>query len=129
MGGEIDNPSYEQVSTGETGHAEIVKIEFNSDKKDFEDVLILFFETHDFTQIGGVGPDIGDQYRSEIFYVSEKQKEIAAKLIGILTDKGYKVSTKLTPASKFWDADASHQDYYYRTGGNPYCHIYKKIFD
>ena len=129
MGGTKNNPTYEQVCTGTTGHAEIVKVEFNADKKDFEDVLKLFFETHDFTQVGGVGPDIGDQYRSEIFYTSEKQREVAEKLIKILSDKGYKVSSKLTPASKFWKADASHQDYYFRTGGNPYCHIYKKIFD
>ncbi len=128
MGGDKENPTYEQVCTGTTGHAEIVKVEFNTEKSDFEDVLKLFFETHDFTQIGGVGPDIGDQYRSEIFYTSDEQKQIAEKLIKELTNKGYKVSTKITPASKFWEADATHQNYYYRTGGSPYCHIYKKIF-
>ena len=128
MGGNTKSPTYEQVCSGNTGHAEIVRVEFDANKKDFEDVLKLFFETHDFTQVGGVGPDIGDQYRSEIFYTSDKQKQIAEKLIKILTQKGYKVSTKLTSASEFWEADASHQDYYYRTGGNPYCHIYKKIF-
>ncbi len=128
-GGKTENPTYEDVCTGNTGHAEVVKVDFDADKKNFEDVLKLFFETHDFTQIGGVGPDIGDQYRSEIFYISNEHKIIAEKLINNLTEKGFKVATKLTPYSKFWKAEKKHQDYYYNTGGSPYCHIYKKIFD
>jgi peptide methionine sulfoxide reductase msrA/msrB len=128
MGGEKENPTYEEVYTGTTGHAEVVEVTFNADKSDFEDVTILFFETHDFTQIGGVGPDIGDQYRSEVFYLNENQKEIAESLISKLKEKSYSPSTKITKASKFWEAEKHHQDYYYRTGGNPYCHIYKKIF-
>ena len=128
MGGNTENPTYEQICTGTTGHAEIVKVEFKPGTHNYEKILIDFFETHDFTQIGGVGPDIGDQYRSEIFYTTEEQKQVALKLTKILTDKGYKVSTKITPASKYWEADLSHQNYYYRVGGTPYCHVYKKIF-
>lgn len=128
IGGEKDKPTYEEVLTGTTKHAEAVEVVFDSNKSDFEDVAKLFFETHDFTQIGGVGPDIGNQYRSEIFYLTETQKIISKNLIKILKEKGYKVSTKITKASKFWEAEGYHQDYYYKSGGNPYCHIYKKIF-
>lgn len=128
IGGEKDNPTYEEICAGTTKHAEAVEVVFNTDKSDFKDVAREFFETHDFTQVGGVGPDIGSQYRSEIFYLNEKQREVSEKLISILQDKGYNVSTKITEASKFWDAEGYHQDYYYKSGGNPYCHIYKKIF-
>ena len=128
IGGEKENPTYEEICTGTTKHAEAVEVVFNTEKSDFEDVAKLFFETHDFTQIGGVGPDIGDQYRSEIFYLNDKQKEVAEKLLKILSEKGYKVSTRITKATKFWEAEGYHQDYYYKTRGNPYCHIYKKIF-
>jgi peptide methionine sulfoxide reductase msrA/msrB len=78
--------------------------------------------------VNGQGPDIGEQYRTEIFYTSEKQKDIAEKLIKILKDKGYDVATKLTPASEFYPAEEYHQDYYEKTGKTPYCHVYKKIF-
>jgi len=128
IGGENDSPTYEEISTGTTKHAEAVLVVFDAEKTDYESVARDFFETHDFTQVGGVGPDIGNQYRSEIFYLNDKQKEVSEKLISILKEKGYNVSTKITKASKFWDAEGYHQDYYYKSGGNPYCHIYKKIF-
>ena len=88
----------------------------------------LFFETHDFTQVGGQGPDIGDQYRSVIFYTSPEQKAVAEKYLKILTEKGFKVATKLQPADEFWKAEDYHQEYYDKKNGTPYCHIYKKIF-
>ncbi len=88
----------------------------------------MFFETHDFTQVGGQGPDIGDQYRSVIFYNSDEQRHIAEKYMGILKEKGYKVATTIEPASTFWEAEDYHQQYYDKKQGTPYCHIYRKIF-
>ncbi len=127
-GGHTSNPSYEDVCSGTTGHAEALEVVFNPVRVSYEDLARLFFETHDPTQINGQGPDIGEQYRSEIFYLDEHQKEAAQKLIDILKSKGYKVVTRLTPASKFWKAENYHQDYYDKKHGTPYCHIYRKKF-
>jgi peptide methionine sulfoxide reductase msrA/msrB len=88
----------------------------------------LYYETHDFEQVGGQGPDIGDQYRSVIFYTSEAQKKMAEKYMNILKTKGYKVATILRPAPEFWKAEDYHQEYYEKKHGTPYCHIYRKIF-
>lgn len=128
MGGTLDHPSYPQVKTGTTGHVETVKVVFDPARVSFEEVLRLYFETHDFTQVGGQGPDIGSQYRSVIFYADEAQKAIARKLIGELESKGYKVATALEPATTFWIGEDYHQQYYDRKGEKPYCHIYRKIF-
>jgi len=128
MGGHTNNPTYREVCSGSTGHAETTEVLFDNSKSSYEDMVKLFFETHDFTQVGGQGPDIGDQYRSVIFYTTDVQKQIAEKYIGILTDKGYKVSTKLEKAPKFWAAEDYHQEYYDKKQGTPYCHIYRKIF-
>lgn len=127
-GGHVKNPTYEQVCTGKTGHAEAVEVIFDPSKTDYETLLKLYFETHDFTQIGGQGPDIGDQYRSVIFYVDDKQKATAEKLIRVLEGKNYKVATQLEKAGVFYPAESYHQDYYSKTGGNPYCHIKRKVF-
>ena len=128
IGGKKDNPSYEEVKAHLTGHAEAVKIVFNNEETDYETVLRLFFEIHDPTQEDGQGPDLGEQYRSEIFYIDQRQKEIAEKLIKILCQKGYSVVTGLTPATTFWPAEDYHQDYYNRKGTLPYCHGYTKRF-
>ncbi len=128
IGGAKENPTYEEVCSHTTGHAEAVLVEFNPEIISYHKLTKLFFETHNFTQIDGQGPDIGEQYRSEIFYFSEKQKSIAQELIAILTKKGYFVATKLTKASKFWNAEEKHQNYYEKTGGTPYCHIKRSIF-
>jgi len=127
-GGNVDNPTYEQVCSDTTGHAEVVKVIFDKEKTSFRKILKVFFETHDFTQVNRQGPDIGSQYRSEIFYFNEEQKETAEKVIKILEDKGYKVATKLTKKSNYFKAENYHQDYYNKKGGTPYCHIRKKIF-
>ena len=82
----------------------------------------------DLTQTDGQGPDLGDQYRSVVFYQSKEQKEIAEKLIQQLNEKGYKVATKLIQASDFYPAENYHQDYYVKTGKQPYCHRYTKRF-
>jgi len=128
MGGKTSNPSYREVCSGETGHAETTEVKFDSSKTSFDELVKLFFETHDFTQEGGQGPDIGDQYRSVIFYNSEEQKNTAQKYIDILTQKGFKVATELQKAPKFWSAEDYHQAYYDKKHGTPYCHIYRKIF-
>ena len=128
MGGHTKNPTYKEVCTGETGHAETTKVVYDNSKTSYEDMIKLYFETHDFTQVGGQGPDIGDQYRSVIFYTSDEQKHLAEKYMGILTNKGYKVATILKPAPEFWKAEDYHQEYYAKNHGTPYCHIYRKIF-
>ena len=127
-GGHVKNPSYQEVCTGTTGHAEAVKIIYDPNKTSYDKLVRLFLEIHDPTQVGGQGPDIGDQYRSEIFYLNNEQKIIAEKNIKILKDKGIKVVTAVTPASEFYPAEAYHQDYYFKNGKLPYCHIYTKRF-
>ena len=127
-GGSVKNPSYKEVCTGRTGHAEAVKIIFDPVKTSYETLLKLFMEIHDPTQMGGQGPDIGDQYRSEIFYLNDDQRKIAEKNIAVLKSKGYKVVTALTAASEFYDAETYHQDYYFSNGKTPYCHGYTKRF-
>jgi methionine-S-sulfoxide reductase len=101
---------------------------FNPDETSFEELLKLYYETHDFEQIGGQGPDIGEQYQSVVFYIDEEQKLIVEKYKDILTGMGYKVATQLRPATTFWEAEDYHQQYYDKKNGIPYCHTYKKIF-
>jgi peptide methionine sulfoxide reductase msrA/msrB len=127
-GGTVKNPTYQQVCTGTTGHAEAVKIVYDPNKTSYEKLLKMFLEIHDPTQVGGQGPDIGDQYRSEIFYMNEEQKKIAEKDINLLKSKGFKVATEVTKASEFYPAEAYHQDYYFKNGKLPYCHAYTKRF-
>lgn len=127
-GGHVKNPSYREVCTGNTGHAETVKVTYDMQKTSYEKLLKLFLEIHDPTQVGRQGPDIGDQYRSEIFYKNDEQKKTADKLLGILKDKGLKVATKVTRASEFYPAEEYHQDYYFRNGKEPYCHGYTQRF-
>jgi len=127
-GGHTRDPSYKEVCSGSTGHAEAIEVFFDPAKVSYEEVVKLFFETHDPTQVNRQGPDIGEQYRSEIFYLDDKQEETAQKLIDMLKAKGYNVATRLTKASTFWKAEDYHQDYYEKKNGTPYCHIYKKKF-
>ena len=128
IGGKTENPTYEAVCSQRTGHAEAVEVVFDPAKISYESLAKLFFEIHDPTQADGQGPDIGDQYRSEIFYTSPEQKQIAERLIAELRAKGYEVVTQVTPAGKFWPAEQYHQDYYERKGTQPYCHRYTKRF-
>jgi peptide methionine sulfoxide reductase msrA/msrB len=127
-GGKTDHPTYREVSTGNTGHAEAIKVEYDPSKITYEKLAKLFFEIHDPTQLNRQGPDIGSQYRSAIFYGNEEEKKTAIKLIAKLKSYGYKVVTQVEPAGKFYPAEEYHQDYYERTGGQPYCHIYQKRF-
>lgn len=128
IGGKTKNPTYQEVCSGTTGHAEAVKVVFDNSKTDFETLAKLFFEIHDPGTLNRQGPDVGDQYRSEIFYFNKEQKQISEKLINILKEKGYKVVTRITPVTDFYKAEDYHQDYYNKSGNLPYCHFYKKKF-
>jgi len=128
IGGHVKNPTYKQVCTGTTGHAEAVEVVFDPSKTTYEKLARLFFETHDFTQVNRQGPDIGEQYRSVIFYTDDSQKAVAEKLVKLLQAKGYKVATKIEKASEFYSAENYHQDYYEKSGGTPYCHIKRDVF-
>ena len=129
MGGHTKNPTYQEVCEGNTGHAEAVEITFDSSETNYETLAKFFFEIHDPTQIDRQGPDVGDQYRSAIFYTDDHQKETSIKLINILKTKGFKVVTEVAKADTFWEAEKYHQDYYEYTGKKPYCHVYRKKFD
>jgi len=128
MGGEMKNPTYRDVTSKRTNHAEVVRVIFNPSKTSYEDLAKMFFEIHDPTQVDRQGPDIGKQYRSEVFYTDKDQKETTEKLIELLEIKGYDVATKVNPAKDFWKAEDYHQDYYENKGGTPYCHGYTKRF-
>jgi len=127
-GGHSDNPTYKQVCHTNTGHAEAVEVVFDPSKVTYEELTRLFFEIHDPSQINRQGPDIGDQYRSEIFYLNEDQRIVAENLIHILKRKGFRVTTKVTKATTFWPAEEYHQDHYEHKGTLPYCHGYTKRF-
>ncbi|PIQ63694.1 MAG: methionine sulfoxide reductase [Bacteroidetes bacterium CG12_big_fil_rev_8_21_14_0_65_60_17] len=127
-GGHVPNPSYREVCGGRTGHAETVEVVFDSGRVSFEDLVKLFFETHDPGQRDRQGPDVGTQYRSAIFYLNEAQRDTALRLIEELRQGGTDVVTEVTLAGTFWEAEDDHQNYYARTGGHPYCHVYTKRF-
>ncbi len=128
MGGDFENPSYEDVIYKNTGHVEVVEVNYDESKVSYEELAKLFFEIHDPTQTNGQGPDIGDQYLSVAFYNDEKEKQTIEKLIEILKSKGYKIATKVKKATKFYKAEEYHQDYYFKNGKIPYCHTYTKRF-
>jgi peptide methionine sulfoxide reductase msrA/msrB len=128
MGGKTSDPTYRDVCGHGTGHAETVEVEFDPSKTTYEKLARLFFEIHDPTEKDRQGPDVGDQYRSAIFYTDDSQKQTAEKLISILKSKGYDVVTEVIKADKFWVAEDYHQDYYARNGHEPYCHFYTKRF-
>ncbi|MDR1602757.1 MAG: peptide-methionine (S)-S-oxide reductase MsrA [Tannerella sp.] len=128
MGGHVDAPAYQDVRTGETGHLECVEVEYDATETTYENLVKLFFETHDFTQTDGQGPDIGSQYLSCLFYGNGGEKDTAEKYIRLLESRGYRVATRLQPVSVFWKAEDFHQQYYEHKGAEPYCHVYRKIF-
>ena len=121
-------PTYEEVCAGTTEYAEAIEVIFDPSLTSFEALARLFFETHDPTQVNRQGPDIGEQYRSAIFYVDDEQKTIASRLIEELRHKGYDVVTQVVQANTFWPAEDYHQNYYGKKNGRPYCHIYQKKF-
>jgi len=128
MDGHVQNPTYKQVCEKNTGHIETTEVVFDPTQTSYEEMVKLFFETHDFTQTDGQGIDIGPQYLSCIFYTNDEEKTTAEQYINILTNKGYKVATMLKPASTFWKAEDYHQQYCENKGIRPECHTYRKIF-
>lgn len=124
IGGKTENPTYKEVCSGYSGHAEAIKITFNPDEVAYEDLLEIFFATHDPTTINRQGNDVGTQYRSEIFYTTEEQKRAAENFIKLLTEQdifGKKIVTKISEASTFYPAEDYHQDYYAQNPDQPYC--------
>ncbi|MCY1054494.1 peptide-methionine (S)-S-oxide reductase MsrA [Nannocystis sp. SCPEA4] len=129
MGGALDAPSYEQVSSGDSGHAETVRVTFDPQKIGYEAVAKRFFEIHDPTEIDRQGPDIGTQYRSAVFVTGPEQRTVASALIARLKANGYAVATTVEDAGRFWPAEEYHQNYYVRTRKTPYCHMPVPRFD
>lgn len=127
-GGHVDGPHYEAVCTKKSGHLEVLRIIFDTAITDYEAILKYFFEIHDPTQDKGQGPDIGPQYLSAIFYFNDAQKQVAETLIGILESYSLDIITILKPATIFWAAEDYHQAYYHKTGHEPYCHVWRKLF-
>lgn len=125
-GGSNNNPTYEQVCTGATGHAEVVQIVYDTTKARMEDVLKVFFTVHDPTTLNRQGADVGIQYRSVIFYRNERQKQIAERVIAELNAaKVYDnpIVTQVTPFAKFWKAEDYHQNYFRQNSNKPYCQM------
>ncbi len=120
-GGRRTNPTYEQVCSGVTGHAEVVEIDYDENVISYDDLLEIFFNIHDPTQLNRQGNDIGTQYRSIILYLDENQKQKALKKIEELKNKGINVVTEVKPLKIFYPAEDYHQNYFYNNPQNPYC--------
>lgn len=128
MGGKVKNPNYKDVSSGRSGHLEVVEVIYDASKVNFEQLARLFFEIHDPEQTNGQGPDIGSQYLSAIFVSDSSEQTVVKKLIKTLETKGYKIATKILQKDVFYEAEEYHQNYYKRKGSKPYCHGYVKRF-
>lgn len=125
-GGEKENPNYEQVSSGNTGHVEAIQIEYDPSVVSYEDLLEVFWTSHNPTQIGGQGADMGSQYEAAIFYHNDDQKKLAEKSKKALEDeKVYDkpIATKILPFKNFFTAEDYHQNYYTIHKDAPYCQI------
>ncbi len=123
-GGSTKNPTYEQVCSGGTGHAEVIRIEFDSTEISFRDLMTVFFATHDPTTLNRQGNDVGTQYRSAIFYADAQQKQEAEAFIKELNDSkafGKPVVTTVEPLGEFYEAEDYHQKYYANNPYQPYC--------
>ena len=123
-GGHIKNPTYEKICTGNSGHAEVCKINFNSDIITYENLLEVLFMTHDPTTLNQQGADIGSQYRSAIFYINDNQKNIATEYIKKLDNEkkfNKPIVTEIKKLETFYEAENYHQDYYKYNSNAPYC--------
>ncbi len=124
MGGHIENPTYNQVCTGTTGHAEVVRVTFDPSRISYRDLLDVFFAIHDPTTLDRQGNDVGTQYRSVIFYDSEEQRPLAEEMIADLTaarEFPDPIVTAVEPATKFFVAEGYHQNYFNENSEQPYC--------
>ena len=123
-GGKVKNPTYKEICTGETGHAEVIQITFDPKVISFRELLEVFWETHDPTTLNRQGADVGTQYRSVVFYHSPQQKELTKKYKAELNKEnvfGKPVVTEITALEKFWPAEKYHQDYYENNSTQGYC--------
>lgn len=127
-GGHTLHPTYNDVCTGQTGHYEAIRVLYDPTKVTYEAIAKYFFEIHNPLQTTGQGPDLGQQYLSVIFYYDEVQKKTAAALIEQLKQQGLAIATRVLPVAPFWHAETYHQDYYKKSGKEPYCHRYTKRF-
>ena len=124
MGGKTRNPTYEQICTGATGHAEVIEVEYDADVLNLDELLLVFFKTHDPTTLNRQGNDVGTQYRSVIFYYTQEQKEKAEAMIKRLTDEhvfDQPIVTEISPVSEFYKAEDYHQNYFMDNSMKPYC--------
>ncbi len=139
MGGNVKNPTYKEVCSGLTGHAEVIQVMYNPAKISFEELLEVFWQTHDPTTLNRQGADVGTQYRSAIFYHTDEQKRIANDFGKRLDESGAfddPIVTEITPASTFYPAEDYHQNYFNLNGTEPYCSFviqpkvekFKKVF-
>ena len=117
--GSTQNPTYEEVCSGQSGHAEVLKIEFDEQQISFTDLLEVFVETHDPTSLNQQGADRGTQYRSAIFYIDSVQRDLAISLISSIPD----VVTEISPLDVFYPAEGYHQNYYNNDPNQPYCQM------
>lgn len=124
MGGKIKDPTYREVCSGLTGHAEVIRLEYDPEKITYTELLEIFFKTHDPTTLNRQGADVGTQYRSVIYYLDDEQKDAALSAKNTLNDEGAfanPVVTEIAPASTFYKAEDYHQDYYRNNESQPYC--------
>jgi len=129
-GGTTANPTYEQVCTGKTGHAEVTRVEYNPAQISYHDLLVVFFATHDPTSLNRQGADVGTEYRSVIFYTTDQQKRETEALIEELNSQlknsdsaGKRIVTEVVPLSAFYQAEGYHQEYYRNNSLAPYCQV------
>ena len=125
-GGHVENPSYKLVTTGRTGHAEVCQIQFNPEQISFEELLEVFFNTHDPTTLNRQGNDVGTQYRSVIFYHNEEQRKIAERVKNEMNNSGTwknPIVTEIVPFEKFYRAENYHQNYYRNNPNEGYCRV------
>lgn len=125
-GGKIQNPTYEEVSSGVTGHAEVIKIDYDPAQIGYRDLLTVFFASHDPTSLDRQGNDVGTHYRSAVFYADSRQKEAAEGFIKELqasVPSGQPIVTGLEPLVRFYPAENYHRDYYARNSSQPYCQV------
>ena len=122
-GGTTPNPTYEAVCTGTTGHAEVIRIAYDPSKVRYEDLLTVFFATHDPTTLNRQGNDVGTQYRSIVLYTTPEQKERAEAYVKELdaTEGGNPIVTEIKPLDAFYEAEAYHRDYFAKNPDKPYC--------
>jgi methionine-S-sulfoxide reductase len=129
-GGETDNPTYREVCSGSTGHAEVVQVSFNPAEITYEDILRVFFSTHDPTQVNRQGPDVGTQYRSIVLYHSDDQAHVARSVMQAVASRyEAELATELDSLTRFWEAEQHHQDYFEKNPRDAYCraHVQPKV--